>query len=168
MFEYNGERWIRISYDTGAATTAFPVELVGGMPLTEQGQFIVANGSEIPHYGRVQLNTRDEQYNARKINGSVTEVHKPLGSGSEIAQGHDAVVWDDGGSLIPKNHPIAKGLRAEYWRLCAKHGTTELVQLHKEGPLYNFYVKLDGPAQQLSAKTLKTDPANSRQVQDQP
>ena len=112
-----GGEWLRINYDSGAATTAFPLKLAGDLELESKGEFLVASGQGITDFGRVKLDTCDEFYLPRRISGSVTEVHKPLGSAGELARTHDAMLWEDGGALIPKWSPIAKGLRREYARL---------------------------------------------------
>ena len=85
----------------------------------------------------------------RRISGSVTEVHKPLGSAGELSGTHDAVLWEDGGALLPKWSPIAKGLRREYARLLRIHGSRGVLPLYKENGLYNFYLQMRGPAKRV-------------------
>ena len=60
-----GQERIKFNYDTEAATTAIPVELVWGLPLRKVGEFIVANGqdthkpSQVADSGRVWQLTQD-------------------------------------------------------------------------------------------------------------
>ena len=112
---WNGVKWLRVNYDSGAVTTALPLEVVeaSGFTARKQGEFIVASGDTIPDYGRVQLQVEDEQGYLRGMKASVTEVHKPLGSAAEFAKSHDSFLWEHGGALVPKSHPVAVGMRKE-------------------------------------------------------
>ena len=141
------------------------------MELRKRGEFIVASGEGIPDYGRVRLKTVDEYDTERKISGSVTEVHKPLGSAAEMSATHDALIWDNGGSLIPKWSPIAIGLRRAYEKLCWKYGADGVLPLYREGNLYNFYLAKTAAPVQLNPVEGEIEMApgdaksgNSRQV----
>ena len=79
--------------------------------------------------------------------GSVTNVHKPLIGASEVARKHDAFIWQDGGALVPKDSPVARGMRDAWWRLMEWHGDHMILPLHREGNLYNFYLKKVSPAE---------------------
>ena len=95
IVNYEGDEWIRVNYDTGASTTAFPGPIAEGVPLRNVGKdFVVASGGTIPNYGRVRLAVQDEQGLTRKLHGSVTDVHKPFASGSEMARHGDTYLWD--------------------------------------------------------------------------
>ena len=112
---------------------------------------MAANGAGIPNYGKVNVRTVDEQNNQRMLRGSVSEVHKPLGSAAEMSKNHDVMLWEEGGVLIPKNGPIALGLRYEYKRLMREHGGgTGILPIYREGALYNFYLKPVGPVEVAS------------------
>ena len=141
IVEHNGEDWIRFNYDTGASTVALPGYLAEDVALEKIGDFTVASGDTIPNLGRVAFKVEDENGVKRGIKGSVTSVHKPLGGGAEIARNMDSYVWDTGGVLLPRGGPVARGLEKEYNRLAAMHGTYGKIDLHREGNLYNFYVK---------------------------
>ena len=92
-------------------------------------------------------------------------VHKPLGSAGEFSKTHDAMLWEAGGVLLPKNGPIAIGMAKEYERLCNRHGLNDALHLHKEGNLYNFYLKrLADPVQINSADVPGSSSGNSRPV----
>ena len=45
--------------------------------------------------------------------------------------------------MMPKNGPVAQGMRQEYRWLVALHGEGDHLWLHREGALYNFYLKID-------------------------
>jgi hypothetical protein len=111
----------------------------------------VASGDTIPDYGRVQLQVEDEQGYHRGLKASVTEVHKPLGSATEFAKSHDSFLWQHGGALVPKEHPVAVGMRKEWDRLIYKHGIDKIMKLHRQGSLYNFYVKMPTYVNQITA-----------------
>ena len=141
---------MKFNWDSGAATTALPTSLFEGRMLKEVGNFTVASGASIPNYGEARLSGKDEEGDRRKITGSVTEVHKPLGSASEFSKSHDTMLWEEGGSMMPKNGPVARGMRQEYRRLVALHGEGDHLWLHREGALYNFYLKIDQEPDQLN------------------
>ena len=144
IVEHDGEEWIRFNYDTGASTVAIPGYLAEDLNLEKVGEFVVASGSTIPNYGRVAFKIEDENGLKRGIKGSVTDVHKPLGGGSEISKNLDAYVWDTAGVLLPRAGPVARGLEKECNRLVRLHGNYGKIDLHREGNLYNFYVKKVG------------------------
>ena len=93
------------------------------------------------------------------MSGSVTDVHKPLGSGSAIAKNSDTYLWDTGGVIIPRSSPVAKGLCEEYHRLVHLYGNRGAIQLHREGALYNYYVKKIGKAE--LAPVVEAGPSSS-------
>ena len=159
---YGGREWIRFNYDTGAAAVALPLEVAEGIPLKQVGSFVVASGAEIPNWGTVAMKALDEDGYPREIEGAVTEVHKPLAGGAALAKAHDAMVWDDGGVLIPKTHVIAKKLRNYYWELCSVHDTGRLIELHREGPMYNFYLSPTGPPTKAAASSLQKGGAKEK------
>ena len=70
----------------------------------------------IPNLGRAKFQTVDEFGNKRKMEGLVTEVHRPLASASEISDYHDAFIFEEFGALIPRHTRVVAGL--EDHRLC--------------------------------------------------
>ena len=75
-YMYDDQEWIKFNCDTGAATTALPVELAEGLPLRKVSEFIVASGQDIPSSSRATFQTVDEFGNKREMEGHVTEAHK--------------------------------------------------------------------------------------------
>ena len=43
---------------------------------------------------------------------------------------------------MPKDGPIAKGLRKELARLMKAHGSADLLPLYEENGVYNFYLRM--------------------------
>lgn len=167
---WKGADWLRINYDSGAATTAIPDELVDG-PLQAQGEFVVASGEEIPNFGKFRVPASDANGKRRSFTAYATKVHKPLGSAAEFSKSHDCLLWAEGGSLIPKQSALALGLRKEYYRLKTLFGGCDELPLYREGNLYNLYLKPDGVPEQLNPMSVggsssSAGPAsgNSRQV----
>lgn len=140
--KWKGEEWLKLNYDSGAATTALPDELVTG-DLESKGEFIVASGEEIPNYGRYKVPAQDAKGNQRNFSGYVTKVHKPLGSAAEFSKSHDCIIWAEGG-------PLARGLRKEYYRLRRLYGDCDELPLFREGNLFNMYLKRSGEIEPLN------------------
>ena len=99
---------IRFDYDTGAATTALPVELAEGLPLHNVVEFIVAKGQNIRNFGRAKFQTADEFGNKRKMEGHATDVHKPLASAGEIGKYTDAFKFDEFWCSHSKTQPSCR------------------------------------------------------------
>lgn len=152
VVDYGGDQWIRINYDSGAAATVFPVGMVANdVDLKEDGQYTVASGGSIARYGSVRMRVEDECGNSRSMAGSVAGVHKPLGSAAEFSKGHDCLLWDSGGMLVPKQGKLALELRKAFDDLYSKFADGTEMPIHREGNLYNFYVKKSGPIQEVNA-----------------
>ena len=93
----------------------------------------------IPNFGRANFQTVDEFGNKRKMEGLVTEVHRPLASASEISTYHDAFIVEKLGALIPRHTRVVEGL--ECHRLCQLHGFDGILPLYREERLYNYYLR---------------------------
>lgn len=152
VVQHGGKEWVRFNYDSGAAATVFPVEMVAGeIDLKEVGQYTVASGGGIARYGDVRMKVLDEVGNCRSITGSVAGVHKPLGSAAEFSKGHDCWLWSNGGMLIPKQGKLCQEMRRAFNELCRKHSDGTELPIYREGNLYNFYVQRTGSVEELSA-----------------
>ena len=66
---------------------------------------------------------------------------------------------------MPRNGPIALGLRKEFDRLVSKHGVDALIPLYEENGVYNFYIKKQGsePVRSLAVSPIENQPGNDRQ-----
>ena len=152
VVRYDGGEWLRINYDSGAATTVIPSEVVvHEVALEEAGEFVVASGENIPRFGRVRLPMTDEKGNARSVSTIVVGVHKPLGSAAECSKSHDYLLMVEGGYLIPRNSDVARGVRAECERLMRLYGEADILPIYREGNLYKYYLKRWGAAVELSS-----------------
>lgn len=153
MVRWNGENWIRLNYDSGAVSTVIPVEMAhqGGVHLRRVGDYRVANGDRIPRYGRVRVPCTDEQGGRRGFRATVTHVHKPLGSAGEFSENHDSYIFKDGGFLVARESAMATSIRQHIEECKALYGTNDVVELHKEGNLYNIYLKQRGNIQEINA-----------------
>ena len=109
VVNWNGQDWVRFTYDTGAVTSVAPSEMAEGVPLEKVGEFIGASGDKIPNYGKVVWQPVDSEGSERCVKVSMTTVHKPLGAGRDVARNHDTILWQNGGMAIPRHHPIARG-----------------------------------------------------------
>ena len=135
-----------MTYDTGAATCALPLEMdPGNKPLEKKGTFVVANGGTVDHYQRFKYPAWDEQGLRRDFSGWLTSVNKPLMAAGEVSKMMDSYVHDTGGVLMQRNGQICRGMRREFKRLQALYGDTELIPLHKENGTYHFWVQTDQP-----------------------
>ena len=115
------------------------------------GDFRVANGEKIPRYQKVKVDCKDEKDKRRSFTATVTHVHKPLGSAAVFSRTHNAYIFDEGGYLIPKVSIVAKKMREYYNKLVQQHGSSTHLPLHREGNLYNIWLKQDEPSHELVA-----------------
>ena len=86
-----------LNYDSGAAVTALPVAVAGGLLLEKRGEFRVASGAVIPNLGKIKRKSTDESGVARSIRGHITEVAKPLLSAAQVSKRWDSLLFEDGG-----------------------------------------------------------------------
>jgi len=152
----NGDSWVRMNLDTGAAIHAFPASLgIANMGTgehyntTSNAWYTTASGDEIPDMGQLELTLKDETQRTFRLLGNVTRVHKCLVSASKLCQGGRNVstkyeMWLDGegGYLYPSDGPIAQGLAAEYKRLVRMHGSHTMIPVYQERGVYNVYFRL--------------------------
>ena len=141
IVEDGWSKWIKFNYDSGAATTAIPVEMAQGLPLIQQGEFKVASGESIPNMGKIKMQMQDEYNQHRGVRGSVTHVRKPLLSAGEVSKNYDSYLFEDGGMLLPKQSWIATSMRRHLRELCQACGHQGQLHLYLEGNVYNLYLK---------------------------
>ena len=134
---------LKMNLDTGAAIHALPTSMGVDNKVTGE-HYTTASGEKIPDMGQVKLTLEDEQGQARRLVGNVTNVHKCLASASRMCAGGKQEIWlnGEGGVVFPAEGPIAKGLAREYNRLVKKHGTSSLLPVYQERGVYNVYFKL--------------------------
>ena len=136
-----GQEWLMLNYDSVAAVTALPIAVAGGLPLEKRGEFRVASGAVIPNLGKIKMKSTDESGIDRTLRGNITEVAKPLLSAAEVSKRWDSLLFEDGGTLLERNTPVALEIRA----VLAKHKVWsrrgKSMPLNREGNLYNAYVR---------------------------
>ena len=104
-----------------------------------------------PGTRRSKLTARMRRIRGDSFTATVTHVHKPLGSAAVFSRTHNAYIFDEGGYLIPKVSIVAKKMREYYNKLVQQHGSSTHLPLHREGNLYNIWLKQDGPSHELVA-----------------
>ena len=60
-----------------------------------------------------------------------------------VKSGNDLWIGLKGGYMLPRDGPIATGLRREFERLAKIYGMGSTVQLYEENGVYNFYLDVD-------------------------
>jgi hypothetical protein len=77
-----------------------------------------------------------------------------LGSAAEFSSSHDALLWAEGGTLIPKRSKLAQELRKAYFRLRRQFGPEGELPIYREGNLYNIYLQQVGAPEKLNTLEL--------------
>ena len=55
---------------------------------------------------------------------------------------------------MPRNGPVAQGMRREFRRLISKFGTKGCINLYLENGVYNFYLKMEGKGCSVKPETI--------------
>ena len=148
-----------MNLDTGAAVNTFPFPLNFGPEEGGDGRFYrTASGGWIPDVGARQLLGYDENGLLRSLNGRPTGVHKVLCSAAEIAckWRQDFYLGHDGGYLIPIQSKSGQRMRIHFEKLVNWHGVNELIPVHLENKIFNFYLSRE-------VKSTETNNANNAQ-----
>eukprot|EP00973_Karenia_brevis_P075345 10466747-Karenia_brevis.AAC.1 len=73
----------------------------------------------------------------------MTGVHGVLASGSRVCKGSDAIMFSDGGYLMPQSSVISQKVRNYLDKLVEQHGEEELTPLRVERGVYVFDFNVD-------------------------
>ena len=120
--DWTGAEWVKLTYDSGAATSALPLSMdPGNQVLEKKGTFVVANDGTVDHYQRFKYPAWDEQGYQRDFSGWLTSVNKPLVAAGEVSKTMDSYLHDRGGVLMDKSGEICKGMRRASQRLQKKY-----------------------------------------------
>ena len=140
--------WLRLTLDTGAAASVWPRSATYGeevMPGKKQKppRFRTATGELITAERRRKVRGRGEWGQRIGYSGWDTDVRKPLIAAGEVT-GHGSLILltDTGGHVI--GNEVIKQKLLETLRVCLKQDSSNVVPVHKEGGVFNMYVKLDG------------------------
>ena len=106
----NTEGWLRWTYDTGAATLAFPLDaMVGADTEGNECSYKTSYGELIPDHGGFCVQGMTECGYGVTLRGRHAAVHKTLISASKVhSKGHVAVVDSNGGNIILCNCALAR------------------------------------------------------------
>ena len=125
--------------------TTWPRQFCDDYPMTapNKSTYRTASSEEIADEGGRNLRGLDEHYNKRQLGGRVTDVHKPLVAGSEVATTSDVILYRKNGYIMPKEGAIAVGMRQAFEKLVKQHGLESLTPLYVEKGVYmfDFYVE---------------------------
>jgi hypothetical protein len=138
---------LEINVDTGAAVTAFPLNLVKnhmiGVPSSRS--YKTASGELVADQGGFRMSGSIPGGGSRTLNGRAVDVHRPLLSASACAAaGNDLWLGPAGGLILPRSGPVAQGLRRSFEKLSAAHGLDDTTRLHVRQGVY--VMDLDAPA----------------------
>lgn len=134
--------WLRWTYDTGAAITAFPVDACMGTETEPNAaNYKTASGELIPDQGGLCVRGLSESGHGIVLEGRKADVHKPLVSAGMVAKkGHVVVLDNDGGYILPRGGKLTQRIqqliRAEVWK------EKLAVPLYKENGTYVGYMKV--------------------------
>ena len=109
--------WVKVTanLDTGAAVTAIPTELKSllGMESGDpnDASYKTASGELIADEGGGTIRGLTEEGYGRKVDGRFVNVHRLLVSGSKVTARNLVVMDGEQGDIVPKDGPIARGLR---------------------------------------------------------
>ena len=100
----------------------------------------------------------DENGLLRSLNGTLIGVLKVMYSAAEIAcKGRqDFYRGYDGGHMIPIHSNIGQGMRIHFEKLVNWYGKNELIPVHLENIIFNFYLSRE-------VKSTETNNVNSAQ-----
>jgi len=132
--------WLVANLDTGAAATVFPRALAEHLPKTKSSgqRYRTASGEVVYDEGGAVLAGKDANHNRIRLSGRVVDVSRPLVAGTQVARHSDLFYTGDHGAVIPREHPIAQGMRECYRRLCKQHGQRGVTPLREEDGVIVF------------------------------
>ena len=132
---------VEVNFDSGAAVTVVPMKYGRGTEKPrEEMKFKTVSGQNIPDYGPIRLKGTTSSGNSATLCGRLADVHRVLGSASDICRSHYAVLGEGGGYLIPKGNEFGKDFDAMMKRLLRKHkgDPTKATRLHVRRGVYVF------------------------------
>ena len=122
----DSEGWLKLTanLDTGAAVTAIPSELKKVLQLKTNAATIVnyktASGELLSDEGGTTLVGYNEEGKGCTVDGRLVGVHRLLVSGSAVAKKNFVAMDGNKGYILPKDGPIAEGMRNALNQLKAK------------------------------------------------
>ena len=132
---------VEVNFDSGAAVTVVPTKYGRGTQKPrEEMKFKTASGQNIPDYGPIRLKGTTSSGNSAALCCRLADVHRVLGSASDICRSHYAVLGEGGGYLIPKGNEFGKDFDARMKWLLRKHkgNPKSATKLHVRRGVYVF------------------------------
>ena len=136
------EGWLRWTYDTGAAITAFPVDArIGIETEPNAASYKTASGELIPDQGGLRVQGLSESGRDVTLEGRKADVHKTLVSAGLVAKkGHVTVLDNDGGYILPRGGRLTQRIQQLIRAEVRKEKLA--VPLYKEHGTYVGYLKV--------------------------
>ncbi|CAE7240586.1 unnamed protein product [Symbiodinium natans] len=117
-----GQERVEVNFDSGAAVTVVPLKFGNGNEKPrEEMKFKTASGENIADHGPIKLKGTTSTGNNATLHGRLADVHRVLGSASDICRTHHAVLGDNGGYLIPKQNAFGKEFNMMMRKLVRKY-----------------------------------------------
>jgi hypothetical protein len=148
----DADGWLKFTYDTGAAVTAFPLDAkMGEETEPNESTYRTASGEIIPDKGGLKLQATTEARHPVTLNGRRADVHKILVSAGRVhAKGHVSYLNGAGGWVIPGGSALARKMED----LINEHArrTKGSLQLYQERGTYVGYVKVQKEYMNMKVK----------------
>ena len=143
--------WMKFTYDTGAAVTAFPLNATVGEETEANGAtYRTASGEIIEDRGGLKVSGSTEAHHPITLSGRRADVHKILVSaGRTHAKGHVAFLSKDGGWILPSTSNLTKKIE----QIIEDHARKQkgAVPLYQEKGTYVGYVKVEPEVMRMQA-----------------
>ena len=136
-----GRERVEVNFDSGAAVTVVPLKFGNGNEKPrEEMKFKTASGENIADHGPIKLKGTTSTGNNATLHGRLADVHRVLGSASDICRTHHAVLGDNGGYLIPKQNAFGKEFNMMMRKLVRKYrdDPRSATRLHVRRGVYVF------------------------------
>ena len=144
-----------MNLDTGAAVNTFPLNF--GPDGAGDGRFYrTASGEWIPDGGAWQFQGYNDNGLPRSLNGTLMGVSVVQCCTDRVQGRQDSYLGHDGGYTIPIHSEIGQGMRTHFEKLVNWHGKNELIPVHLENNIFNFYLNRE-------VKSTETNNVNNSQ-----
>jgi len=145
-YDTENKTWLKMTLDTGAAASVFPVAYEHGEKVSTKGmmapRFKTTTGERIGADTRRRVRGRGEWGQMLGFEGWNTEVHKPLIAASEVINGGSMVLLDATGSYAIGNKAIREKIMS-YVNKLIESDYKDVVPVRQENGVFNMYVSVD-------------------------
>ena len=137
--------WLRFTFDTGAAITAFPSDMdVGEKTAQNDATYRTASGEVIEDRGGLAVSGWSESGHPVRLSGRRADVHKVLVAAGQVhTRGHITILEKGGGYIIPGESDLAKKIK----RLVSNEidHVVGVLPIYEEKGTYAGYVQVSRP-----------------------